>query len=206
VTAKAEASFIQATQLRQDWTLPYLNLSRLMIESSKPDMAIAVLQRGLQNNPDDATLKLTLASTQQTTKDIDGAMITYRSLLETNPKLDVAANNLAALVADYKYSEPKKLDDALALAQRFQASENPFYLDTLGWLHYRKGDYSLAVVFIAKALENRPDNAQLNFHLGMAQYKAGNAAEARRFLEKAVALGTNEPEIVSEAQTVLKTL
>jgi len=206
VTEKAEAAFLEAAQLRQDWNLPYLNLSRLMVAESKPDKAIEILQRGLQKIPDDATLKLTLASTQQTAKDIDGAMDTYRSLLEINPKLDVAANNLAALIADYKYSDPKNLDDALDLAQRFQGSDNPFYLDTLGWLHYRKGDYSLAVVFISKALENRPDHPQLNFHLGMAQYKTGNTEEAKRFLKKAVELEKEDVSLINEAKAVLKTL
>ena len=206
VSEKAEASFQEATQLRQDWTLPYLNLSRLMMADSKPEKAIAVLKRGLQNIPNDATLKLTLASTQQSTKDIEGAMATYRSVLDINPKLDVAANNLAALIADYKFNDAKSLDGALAVAQRFQSSENPFYLDTLGWLHYRKGDYSLAVVFLTKAQESRPDHPQINFHLGMAHYKAGNPVDARRFLEKAVELGKNDETLVSEASSVLKTL
>lgn len=206
IADKAEASFKQASQIRANWTLPYLNLSRLMVSESKPDQAISVLKTGLKNVPDDATLKLTLASAQQSTKDIDGAMATYRSLLEVNPKFDVAANNLAALVADYKFSDPKKLEDALGLAQRFQNSENPFYLDTLGWLHYRKGDYSLAVVFVSKALEIRPNHPQLNFHLGMAHFKSGNTADARRYLEKAVELEKTDMALVDEAKSILATM
>jgi predicted Zn-dependent protease len=206
IAAKAEAAFLEATQLRQDWTLPYLNLSRLMVAESKPDRAIAVLKQGLAHVPDDATLQLTLASALQATKDIDGAIDTYRTVLQRNPKLDVAANNLAALIADFKYSDPENLDKALQLAQRFQNSDNPFYLDTLGWLHFRKGDYSLAVVFLTKAIEARPDNAYINLHLGMAYYKAGNAPEARRFLEKAVAATDTNPDIVNEAKAALKAL
>ncbi len=202
---KAEQSFLEATQLRQDWTLPYLNLSRLMVAESKHDRAIAVLKRGLEHVPHDATLQLTLASAQQATKDIDGAIKTYRSVLEHNPKLDLAANNLAALIADFKYKDPQNLDNALQIAQRFQNSENPFYLDTLGWLHYRKGDYSLAVVFLTKAVEGRPENADINFHLGMAYYKSGNAQDARRYLEKAVA-AANNAELVAEAKATLNAL
>jgi len=206
IADKAEAAFKVASELRATWSLPYLNLSRLMVAESKPDKAIEVLEEGLKNVPDDATLKLTLASTQQSTKDIDGALSTYRSLLDVNPKLDVAANNLAALVADYKYGDAKKLDDALDLAQRFQDSENPFYLDTLGWLHYRKGDYSLAVVFLSKAVEKRPDHPQLNFHLGMAHFKSGNTSEARRYLEKAIELEKTDTAMVEEAKSVLATM
>jgi Flp pilus assembly protein TadD len=143
---------------------------------------------------------------QQTSKDIDGAIATYRSVLDSNPRLDVAANNLAALVADFKYKNTAELDSALQLAQRFQSSENPYFLDTLGWLHYRKGDYSLAVVFLRKAQDAKPDHPQLNLHLGLAYYKSGNPAEARRYLEKAITLGDGNPEIVAEAQAMLKAL
>jgi len=206
IASKAEESFLEATQLRQDWTLPYLNLSRLMVSESKHDRAIAVLKRGLEHVPHDATLQLTLASAQQATKDIDGAINTYRSVLEQNPKLDLAANNMAALIADFKYKDPQNLESALQIAQRFQNSENPFYLDTLGWLHYRKGDFSLAVVFLTKAVEGRPDNADINFHLGMAYYKSGNSQDARRYLEKAVASGESNPDLVTEAKATLKAL
>jgi Flp pilus assembly protein TadD len=151
-------------------------------------------------------LQLTLASAQQTTKDIAGAIATYRAILDHNPRMDIAANNLAALVADYKYKDQQDLDNALQLAQRFQNSDNPFYLDTLGWLNYRKGDYSLAVVFLARAAEARPDNPHLNFHLGMAHYKAGNQQEARRYLEKAVKFGNGNAEIVAEAKAALQSL
>ncbi len=202
---KAEQSFVAATQLRQDWTLPYLNLSRLMTAENKHARAIAVLKQGLAHAPHDATLQLTLASAQQATKDIDGAIKTYRAVLQHNPKLDLAANNLAALVADFKYKDAKDLDNALQLAERFQNSENPFYLDTLGWLHYRKGDYNLAVVFLTKAVDSRPENADINFHLGMAYYKSGNTQDARRYLEKAVASGGNA-DVVAEAKATLNSL
>ncbi len=204
--AKAEQEFLTASQLRRDWTLPYLNLSRLMLADKNPDRAVAVLKQGLEHAPGDVTLQLTLASTQQDMKDIDGAIATYRSILEGNPGMDIAANNLAALVADYRYDSQKDLESALQLAQRFQNSENPFYLDTLGWLTYRKGDYSLAVVFLARAAEARPDNPHLNFHLGMAHYKSGNHQEARRYLEKAIKLGEKNPEIVAEAKSALQSL
>ena len=205
---KAEPSYLEATRLRKDWTLPYLNLSRLKMASNKPDEAIAVLENGIESNPDDATLRLTLASVQQSAKKFDDAMKTYRELLAINPKMDVAANNLAALLADHEFEDPKALDEALSLTQRFQNSENPFFLDTLGWVHYRKGDYSLAVVFITNALENRPEHPQINFHLGMAHFKAGNATDARRYLEKAIALGDSGggSEFVAEANEILKTL
>lgn len=204
----AEPAYLEAIRLRKDWTLPYLNLGRLKMAANKPEEAVAVLTGGIENNPEDATLRLTLASVQQSAKNFDDAMKTYRGLLAINPKMDVAANNLAALLADYEYDDPKAVDEALSLAQRFQNSDNPFFLDTLGWVHYRKGDYSLAVVFITKALENRPEHPQINFHLGMAHFKAGNSADARRYLEKAIALGDSGGggEFVAEANAILKTL
>jgi predicted Zn-dependent protease len=201
----AKRAFSRATELRNTWTLPYVNWSRLVLAEGKPKDAIVVIQRGLKASPKDATLLFTLATAQQAAKDYDGAIATYSAMLEGNPKMDAAANNMAALVADHRYDNAETLEKALAVAQRFQTSENPFYLDTLGWLLYRKGDYSLAVVTLKRAVDELPDHPYLNFHLGMAYYKSGQAEQAKPHLEKAVAQADKYPEII-EAKKILESL
>ena len=201
----AKKAFTRATELRDTWTLPYVNLSRLILAQDKPKEAIVVLQKGLKASPKDATLLFTLATAQQAAKDYDAAIATYSAMLAENPKMDVAANNMAALVADHRYEDAEALEKALAVAQRFQTSENPFYLDTLGWLLYRKGDYSLAVVTLKRAVDELPDHPYLNFHLGMAYYKSGQTEQAKPHLEKAVAQVERYPEI-AEAKTILESL
>ena len=98
-------------------------------------------------------------------------------------------NNLAAVIADHQYDDPARLDRALKLAERFQTSENPYFLDTLGWVHYRRGDRNQAIIFLRRAVENAPKTPQFRYHLGVVYYESGKTGLARNELEKAVAEG-----------------
>ncbi|MDH3702399.1 MAG: tetratricopeptide repeat protein [Alphaproteobacteria bacterium] len=205
VAGKAESSFHKAKSIRRNWPRPYLNLSSLKLSQNKPGEAISLIKQGLEHAPKNISLKLGLAAAQQAAKDFEGALQTYEALYQRNPKLDAVANNIAALIADQKHQDAAQLDRALALAQRFQESDNPFYLDTLGWVQYRKGNHSLAVVFLKRAVDRLPTHAHINYHLGMALYKEGQKEEARRYLEAAVDGAPSFPEI-EQARKLLATL
>lgn len=65
--------------------------------------------------------------------------------------------------------------------------------DTLGWILYRKGLYSLAVVHLEKAV-NREPTPRHRFHLGLAYYKAGNQARGQEVLQAALKADSTAPE------------
>src|SRR5262249_37310280 len=68
---------------------------------------------------------------------------------------------------------------------------NPYLLDTLGWAHYKLGHGMDAVRVLKQATALAPDHPVLNYHLGAAYSKSGQASEARTHLMKAVAAGTS---------------
>ena len=53
-----------------------------------------------------------------------------------------------------------------------------YFVDSLGWAFYRKGEYEKAVVELEKAVELVPSDPIINDHLGDALYKAGYTNEA----------------------------
>ncbi len=138
-------------------------------------------------------------------EDYEAAAEVFRSMLEANPRLDAAANNLAAVIADHQYNDPAALDRALKLAERFQASENPYFLDTLGWVHFRRGDRNQAVIFLRRAVDNAPEMPQIRYHLGVVYHENGQADLARKELEKAVVEGAEYPEL-ADARVLLGNL
>src|SRR6185312_4610956 len=77
----------------------------------------------------------------------------YDELLKRDSDIDLAANNMAALIAAYEYDDSALLEQARQLAERFAGSNNPLELDTLGWVYYRQGklDEAMATVVRAKA-------------------------------------------------------
>ncbi len=52
-------------------------------------------------------------------------------------------------------------------------------IDSLGWAHYRMGNYDIAVRLLERAVELEPADPVLNDHLGDAYWKVGRRLEAR---------------------------
>jgi tetratricopeptide (TPR) repeat protein len=126
-----------------------------------------------------------------------------------------AANNLAWLYAVYGKGN---IDEAVRLAQTaVQASpEVPSFVDTLGWVYYKKGLYGAAAEQLKKAVSvdeaiarksNIVPSPTYRFHLGVALAAKGDKAGARREIETALRLSekTNFPE-ADEARKTLATL
>ena len=53
-----------------------------------------------------------------------------------------------------------------------------FFVDSLGWAHYRLEQYEEAVNFLERAVELRPEDPTITDHLGDAYWRAGRKNEA----------------------------
>src|SRR5437764_13317258 len=101
------------------------------------------------------------------------------------PNCCPALNKLA-----YIYSEKlSNLDRAAELARKAHELHpaEPSITDTFGWVLYRQGKYQEAAELLAQSAAKAPDNGEIQFHLGMANYMMGRSEDARAALEKAVA-------------------
>jgi Flp pilus assembly protein TadD len=84
----------------------------------------------------------------------------------------------------------ENLDVALQLAQtaKSQLPDNSQVNDTLGWLYYKKGFASQAVLFLEEASKQGPPNPGTQYRLGLAYLKNGDKKNARASLEQALKL------------------
>src|ERR1700720_1568320 len=73
--------------------------------------------------------------------------------------------------------------------------EDGYIVDSLGWAHYRLGDYSSAVQYLEKAIELVPEDPTINDHLGDAYWQSGRATEARFQWRRALQFGPQDNEI-----------
>ena len=73
--------------------------------------------------------------------------------------------------------------------------EDGYIIDSLGWAHYRMGDYASAVQYLEKATELVPGDPTINDHLGDAYWRAGRLVEARYQWRRALQLGPQEDDI-----------
>lgn len=160
----------------------YIALAKLALVGGDTRAAIQVLQQGLTAIPDNAQLRASLSEIYQNTGDYDKAIAEYESLLKTAPNSDVIANNLASILTDVK-GDKASLARATVLAQRFANSDNPVYLDTLGWLYVKSGEYDRAQPILEKAVAKAPKIAIFQYHLGMLFYKKGDMQSAKTHLQ-----------------------
>ena len=132
-------------------------------------------------------------------------MAAYEAALKLQPNMPVAANNLAAIIADSKTDEAS-LRRALALAQPLEELQQPAFLDTLGWVNYRLGNTARTVSLLNSAIGLGGDAPVYHYHLGMAYHSQNQLDLAREHLSLALAnTGADYPGR-DEAERTLKSL
>ncbi|MGH7820249.1 MAG: tetratricopeptide repeat protein, partial [Candidatus Binatia bacterium] len=113
--------------------------------------------------------------------------------IELNPKNAPALNYLG-----YTWAEMGiELDEAERLIQRALDLEpdDGFYIDSLAWVYYQRGDFDKAVETLERAVELVDDDPTVTEHLGDAYQKLGRFADAVRVYRDALAK-TKEPDQV----------
>jgi Flp pilus assembly protein TadD len=71
--------------------------------------------------------------------------------------------------------------------------DDGYVVDSLGWAHYRLGNFREAVRYLEQAVVLRPEDPTLNDHLGDAYWRVGREREARFQWDQALKLNP-EPE------------
>lgn len=107
----------------------------------------------------------------------------YELALRYDPDNDNAMNNYA-----YNLSvRGEKLERAkeLALKAIEVAPENAAYLDTVGWVYFKLGDYDRARRFIKASIDTGSASAEVMEHLGDVYEKLDNLEEAQKWWQQA---------------------
>ena len=64
----------------------------------------------------------------------------------------------------------------------------------MGWIHYKRGSYDLALSSFRQAAQVLSDNPTVLYHLGLAQVASGKKGAAIETLAQALALNKEFPE------------
>jgi Flp pilus assembly protein TadD len=92
------------------------------------------------------------------------------------PKDADVLNFLGYLLAE----RGERLDDAVQLVTRALQidPDNPSYLDSLGWAHFKRGELADAQKHLSRAAEALPTNSVIQEHYGDVLARIGKPAEA----------------------------
>jgi tetratricopeptide (TPR) repeat protein len=182
---EAIASFRQAIRLQPTWTEPYRRLAAAQLAAGHGDDAIKSLQEGIQASNQAPQLQVDLAALDQRLGHTDDAIAQYEALLKRDAQSAVAANNLAMLLVTYR-TDQASLDRARTLTERLATSRNGAFLDTRGWVLYKRGEYADALNALQKATTQAPQAPEFRYHLAMVQLISGTPDAARASLEQAL--------------------
>ena len=200
----ASQSFARAASLAPTGWQAWRGQALAEQQQGNTEAAISVLRQGVAATRGAAPLVMDLAALLELQGRTDEAIAEYEAMYSADPRSDVAANNLAMLLATYRKDE-QSLARAAELAGRFAKSPNPAFLDTYGWVLYARGQHAEAVAALVAAVKLAPEAQLLHYHLGMAQLRAGDRAGARASLEAAVKGEAHYPG-ADEARRTLSTL
>jgi tetratricopeptide (TPR) repeat protein len=187
----AQNALLKAIELNANNNEAYDLLFVVYSRANNSSEALKSLSATLAKRPQDPRALLLSGLIYDQLKDVNNARAAYEKVLSVTPDSVPALNNLA-----YIYAEKlNDLNKAAELAQKARslAPTDAAVLDTLGWILYRQGKYQEAVDTLGQSAARTPDTAEIQFHLGMANYMMGRSDAARTALETALASKGNFP-------------
>jgi tetratricopeptide (TPR) repeat protein len=153
--------------------------------------AIEVLTKGFQKFPAKVRLLFMSGVYHEKAGDIDGCIKVMKDVIRKD-----ATNSSAYNYLGYLYAERgQNLDEAEQLIKKALElkPDDGFYLDSLGWVFYQKGNYKLALEYLQRALKIEPKEGVIMEHVADVKLKQGDLAGAREYYEKALK-GDLEPK------------
>jgi tetratricopeptide (TPR) repeat protein len=207
----AEGELRRALELDGNFAPAFNALGALYINTGKGEAAVAELSRWAESRKDDPNPHILIGMVYDAARRYDESCEAYRKALTLRADDAFASNNLA-----WNYAEHGKgnLDEAMRLAQGVvqKFPDEPGFMDTLGWVYFKKGLHTAAVEQLQKAVNKTAarggDAAGYRLHLAQALAAAGQKDKARKELQQALNAKTNplRPEQAEEARRALATL
>jgi Flp pilus assembly protein TadD len=165
-------------------------LAQLYVLSKRQEEAVKKLSVSIEKKKTVPALRL-LAAIREQGKDFSAARDAYEALLSISNDFVPAINNLAVIYAE----RLGQLDKALDLARRARElnPSDPNIADTLGWILFRRGEFSQAPQLLNESVGKLSGNPEIQFHLGMAYYMMGDEQLARDALRRAADAAVDFP-------------
>ncbi|MFZ2959572.1 MAG: tetratricopeptide repeat protein [Candidatus Ozemobacteraceae bacterium] len=142
------------------------------------------LSKALQMSPEGYEPHYHLGTLYYVTKRPDKAIAMYDRAVTFNPSAAEALNNFAFLLAENDRDLGKAYD--LAIRANRLDPENPSYIDTLGWIEYKRGNSPEALRHLKKAVNLAPDVGEILSHMGRIYLEAKDFDSALSYLTQAI--------------------
>jgi tetratricopeptide (TPR) repeat protein len=131
-----------------------------------------------------AYVQFALGALYERQKKYDQAEQAFRQVLKQDPNNSMTLNYLGYMMADHGMH----LEEALTMIKHAveMDPQNPAYLDSLGWVYFKLGNYDEAEDNLRRAVEKQPNDPTIQDHLGELYAKTGKLKLATVHWERAL--------------------
>jgi tetratricopeptide (TPR) repeat protein len=124
-----------------------------------------------------------LGDTYYSLEKFEKAWASYEKSIELDSNNATSLNNYAY----YLSVRNERIEEAYEMSKKSLENEpnNPSFLDTLGWIYFKRGDYNKAYQYISSSIDNGAMSATVFEHLGDVYDKLGNDEKAQEWWGRA---------------------
>lgn len=174
---------------RTDIALVLVDLFR---KAKEYDKALRVASLALNIEPENTSMLFAAGTIHGKKGNTGQASQMMEYIIKLDPKHALALNYLGYSLADQ--GENLERAKELILKALELRPGDPYIIDSLGWIHYKKGDYDKALANLRKASKLLPDDPTVIEHLGDVYSKKGNKKLALKHYRRALRLNPEDEQ------------
>ena len=173
----------------------------LLREAGRYTETHALLDSALKKQPDDKELLYDTAMAAEKVGKLDEMERHLKKLIRLSPENAHAYNALGYSLADRNL----RLPEAFTLIRKASelAPQDPYIMDSLGWVQYRQGKTKDALKTLESAYSIKED-PEIAAHIGEVLFRLGRQEEAREFLKKAAAAAPDNDTLKATVQRFVR--
>jgi predicted Zn-dependent protease len=158
--------------------------SHLLADHGEADASLALLAKALERHPHHPSIEYDRAVILDQAGQVHESVSALEQLLAARPDDPSLQNALGYTLADHSLELPRA--EGLIRRALVVMPDSPAALDSLGWVHFRRGDARSAAGTLGRAYSIDHD-AEIAAHWGEALWVSGEQSEARRVWAAALA-------------------
>lgn len=155
--------------------------------------AIEAMREVVELDPENDRVYFALGALYDESKDKDKTIEYMKKAVDLNPDYAAALNYLGYTYADMGV-ELDRAEELIVRALEI-APDDGYYVDSLGWVYYQKGDYRRAIEQLERAVSLVVDDPIIIEHLGDAYLKVGETDRALRSYRDALKVATEDEQV-----------
>ena len=175
-----QALVLSHPQLAVVWSRLVICLSEL----DREEDALEVVREGLELHPQNESLLFEYARLLEKVDRQEEAITAMEQVLTVNPKNSYALNYIAYALAEMGI-ELERAEGLITQALKLRPQDG-YFADTLGWIHYKRGNYEEAKQHIERAVGLTEGDIVILEHLGDVLLALGEREKAYETYEAAL--------------------